>query len=186
MGTVGKESIMKWQLVTLAIVLLGIKQGGSLKSSARQDQIVTQGPVIKCTVDTSDVRWHLKGKRPTVSIRIEASEGVNISAMPSLYLMSLPKKEGVTEDEYWAPFSITVGTDPHQWQKIDISAGKPILAQVDPIGLRWALTKSSASIWPIQKFATAVPPGRYSLQVRLEVDGGKMVSSNELEISVVR
>jgi hypothetical protein len=181
---------MKWHFVALTLTFLVQGQkivpglSSTALSSSSQEQLTSGGPNIKCTVDISSASWRYKDHSPVISIKIESTEEHDLSVIPSVRLMALPKKQGVKEDEYWALFGITAEANTHEWQRLKLSAKKPTMVHVSPKNLLWGLTKSSASMWPVQKFTEAVPPGKYSLQVQLKINSDKTISSNEIEVSV--
>jgi hypothetical protein len=183
---------VRWQAVVLALAFLASAQGVTFsmgkyaEGSSKPESTTAADPVVICTVEAPSVRWHQKGKDSAVRVKIEAKEPASLSVVPSMHLMALPKKEEVEEDEYWSLFNIEAGASTHDWQRLALLADKPLSLQLAPTQMLWGLTKSSASIWPIQKFGKAVPPGRYSLQVQLKTSSGKVISSNEIEINVVK
>jgi len=177
---------MRWKLVALALILFVKQDALTSNFQDGQDDSISGGPHIECRVTTTDAQWRRGKKNPLVSVKLEAGNAVNVSVMPSLHLMALPKQAGPREDEYWAPFSMTDGKEIHDWQLLDLPPGSPVSVQVSPVRLLWGLTKSSGSIWPTQRFSKAVLPGKYSLQVQIETKNGRTISSNEIEITVAR
>jgi len=144
-----------------------------------QEKGTDESPKIKCTISTNDVAWHLKSA-DAVAVEFQFQGAADLSAMPSLHMIALPKRHGLDQNEYWAPFAIPSGTSSKETQKLS-PAGSVRLV---PGRLLWASTKSS--VWPSQEFAKTVPPGEYSLQVQLEINGGKTISTNEVTVTVLK
>jgi hypothetical protein len=131
------------------------------------------------------VNWRFEKTGAAVALEIQFQGARELSVMPSLRLIALPKKHGLDQTEYWAPFNITNGASAKESQKLTPADGaKPRSIRLVPAQLLWAPTKSS--VWPSQDFAKTVPPGRYNLQVQLELSGGKTISSNEVEINIIK
>jgi hypothetical protein len=152
---------------------------GELKQGKKEGQ----SSKIKCTASTSDATWHSDNASATVLVEIHFQGTVQVKLMPSLHLMALPKKHGLQQEEYWAPFDVTSGASTKENQKLD-PAARARSVRLIPAELLWAPAKSS--IWPSQDFSKTVPPGHYSLQVQLELKNGKTISSNEVSITVVK
>jgi hypothetical protein len=151
--------------------------------SVLNQQADDQSPKLKCTISTSDVNWRTGNEQAEVSVDIQFQGTTELSVMPSVHLIALPKKHGLEQSEYWAPFAVPAGASTKVKQKVSAGTGAHGVRLV-PTHLLWAPTKSS--VWPSQSFAKAVPTGRYSVQVQLELGDGKTVSSNEIEITVIK
>lgn len=142
-----------------------------------------QSPKLKCTVSINNSRWRTGNQGAEISVEIQFQGTTELSVMPSVHLAALPKKHDLEQSEYWAPFAIPTGASTKEQQKVS-AAGRVHSVRLAPTQLLWASTKSS--VWPSQNFAKAVAPGRYSLQVELELTDGKVVSSNEIEITIAK
>ena len=125
-------------------------------------------------------------------VEFQCQGATDMSAMPSLHLIALPKKQGLDQTEYWAPFAIPDGASTKNNQKLNpapfvrLIQGRLLWAPTkSSVGrLLWAPTKSS--VWPSQEFAKTVPPGEYSVQVQLEMNSGETISSNEVTVTVLK
>jgi len=173
---------MPFRSAILVLILL-TNQGSGMKDfsegNLRQENADDQSPKIKCTISTNDVIWHLKSADAAV-VEFQFQGATDLSAMPSLHMTALPKKQGLDQNEYWAPFAIPSGASAKETQKLSPARSVRLV----PGRLLWAPTKSS--VWPSQEFTKTVAPGEYSLQVQLETDGGKTISSNEVTITVLK
>ena len=137
---------------------------------------------IKCIISTNDMTWHSGSGDAAIAVEFQLQGATELSLMPSLHMTALPKRQGVDENEYWAPFAIPSGASTKETQKLR-AAGVHSLRLV-PGQLLWAPTKSS--VWPSQQFAKIVPPGEYSLQVQLEIEKGGTITSNEGTVTVLK
>jgi hypothetical protein len=170
----------------ILVLILITSQGASSRamkdysdSDLRQAKGQQQSPTIRCEIRTNDVTWHLKSADAAV-VEFQCQGATNMSAMPSLHMIALPKKQGLDQTEYWAPFAIPGGASTKNSQKL---APAPS-ARLVPGRLLWAPTKSS--VWPSQEFAKTVPPGEYTVQVQLEINSGETISSNEVTVTVAK
>jgi hypothetical protein len=189
-----QTSIVVWatrQSAILALTLLmNLNSAGSnvksfFENTSGQEKSVDQSSNIKCTIAADSVRWRAEDKTPAISIEIEVHGTINTSVMLAVQLTALPRKEGIYEEAYWAPFSIATGRSTSDWQKLGLSAEKRTVSiRLVPAELLWAPTKSS--VWPSDTMAKTVPPGEYSLQVQIEVNRGKTFLSNEVNITILR
>jgi hypothetical protein len=144
---------------------------------------IKQSSDIKCTITTDNLEWHVKDKPPVITVKFDFHGAINAPVMPSVRLTALPRKEGIHQNAYWAPFTITTGKSMSEWQKLGFAAEKKQLSiSLVPSELLWASTKSS--VWPSEAMAKTLLPGEYILQVQLEVSGGKTFVSNEIKILV--
>jgi len=175
-----------WKLVALALTLFVQRDAITRSTENARNNPVSYGPRIECTIATTDTVWRGRKQGPLLSLTLNSEDAVSISVMPSVHLMALPKKEGPLEDEYWALFAIAGEKEIHDWQRIDLRPKTPLSIQLAPMELVWGLTKSSASMWPTQKFSNAVSPGKYNLQVQIETKNGRTILSNDIEITVAR
>ncbi len=150
-----------------------------------QDKKGGEAPKFRCTISTSDVEWSPSSAKSAVSVRIQFERVTEVSVMPSLHLIALPKRHGLSQVEYWAPFDVNSGATTKESQVLRVE-NKAITrsVRVIPTQLLWASTKSS--VWPFQGFERTVRPGRYSVQVQLELAEGTTVRSNEVAITVVK
>jgi hypothetical protein len=176
-------------ILILALLVNCSALGGHLmgfaKGEPQQETREGQTPKVKCTISTTDVKWRLGGEHPAVSIHIQFQGAAEVSVMPSIHLSALPKRHGLDQVEYWAPFNVNTGVTSRESQKVRAgSKSNARSVRVIPTQLLWAPTKSS--VWPCQGFAKTVPPGRYSLRVELELVTGSTVRSNEIAITVVK
>lgn len=179
------------QSAILALMLLANRgdlvgqADGFAESASGQENGSNESPEITCIITTNNSKWRSKRAVATVSVGIEFQGMVRVSVMPSVHLTALPKSDGMTQNEYWAPFSVATGASTRNWQKLSIPTGKRRYSlRLVPSRLRWASTRSS--VWPSQAMAKTVPPGDYSLVVHLETSEGKAVVSNELKITVLK
>lgn len=155
------------------------------ESNLSQEKGDDQIPKIKCTINTNDVAWHSRSADATVAVEFQFQGATDLSVMPSLHMTALPKKQGLDQNEYWAPFAIPSGVSTKETQKLSPVGGPNTRSlRLVPGRLLWAPTKSS--VWPSQEFAKTVPPGEYSLQVQLEINGGTTISSNEVTITLLK
>ena len=148
-------------------------------SDVRQAKGREQASTIRCEIKASDVTWHLKSVDAAV-VGFQCQGPTDMSAMPSLHMIALPKKQGLDQTEYWAPFAIPSGASTKNSQKLSPAPSVRLV----PGRLLWAPTKSS--VWPSQEFAKTVPPGEYSVQVQLEINSGETISSNEIKVTVLK
>lgn len=142
-----------------------------------------RGAQVRCSVSTTEVVWRSDGGNATISVELYFDAATQLRALPSIRLVTLPKREGLERAEYWAPFDIADSRSTTKTQTFEPSSEtirKPI--RLVPSKLLWASTKSS--VWPSREFAKTVPSGRYGLRIQLELDGGATLSSNEIEITV--
>jgi hypothetical protein len=131
------------------------------------------------------VRWRVHDRPIVISVEIEVHGTISTSVMPAVHLTALPKKGGIYQDEYWAPFNVATGKSTSDWQKLGYAAErKPLTVRLLPFELLWAPTKSSA--WPSGAMTQIVPPGEYSLQLQLEVNNGKTFVANEVQITILK
>jgi len=138
---------------------------------------------VLCSIAASDTTWRVKKMAGTVTTKIEIQAVKDISVMPALHLIALPKKQGLDATEFWAPFDMSTGASTKEWLRIRASAkNAPIVIQLSVSELKWASAKSS--VWPSRPFAKTVPPGQYSLQAQLEFSEGQPISSNEIVVTV--
>lgn len=143
----------------------------------------SKNPMITCSIRTYRVDWHLRSEDARVVVEIVFQGSSQITALPSLHLIAVSKTEGPIQEEYWAPFDLTTGSILKKKQKVQPTGElHPRSVRLFPSRLLWASTKSS--VWPSQSFTKTVPRGRYRLRVQIELENGKSVSSNEVEINV--
>lgn len=180
---------MTSQRIFLALILVACQNSLAYmnitpEKPSGQDKSPGDGSYIKCTIAADQVRWQVD-HTPAVSVEIDIRRSVKTSVMPALHLSALPKKAGIYQEEYWAPFSIAKGTATSEWQRLSIGADKkPFSVRLVPSELQWAATKSSA--WPSDPMAKVVPPGEYSLQVEIEVNKDNTFTSNEVRVIVIK
>lgn len=176
---------MLFRSAILVLILLTIQAASSdgmkdySDSDLRQAKGQEQTPTIRCTIRTNDVSWHLKSADAAV-VEFQCQGATDMSAMPSLHMIALPKKQGLDQTEYWAPFAIPGGASTKNNQRINPG----LSVRLVPGRLLWAPTKSS--VWPSQEFTKTVPPGEYSVQVQLEINSGETISSNEVTVAVLK
>jgi hypothetical protein len=116
---------------------------------------------------------------------LEVHGTMSTSAVPSVRLTALPKKEGVYQDAYWAPFSVATGKSMSKWQKLsDEGKKKPLSIRLVPSELLWAPTKSS--VWPSDAIRKAVPLGEYNLPLQFEVNTGKTFGSDKVRVPILK
>lgn len=141
-------------------------------------------PQIHCTIATSHIKWVRGSKDDAVSVMLAFQGTGGFVALPSLHLIALPERHDIHGAEYWAPFSVVGGTtnEKQVLQPADGTTSQVI--HVTPSTLSWAPAKSS--VWPSESFAKAVPPARYILQVQVELSEGRTISSNKIEITIVK
>jgi hypothetical protein len=157
----------------------------SSEGEMRQEKGADQGPKIKCRISTSDANWRSENTGATVAVDIQFQGATELSVMPSLHMIALPKKHGLNQNEYWAPFAIPSGASTKMTQKLSPARETSTRSvRLVPGQLLWAPTMSS--VWPAEEFAKTVPQGEYNLQVQLEIKGGKTISSNEVTITVLK
>lgn len=140
-----------------------------------------QSPRISCLVTANDVNWRQGSATGEVSATIQFEGAAEISVMPSINLVALPKGSDLRRSEYWAPFDLVTGASTRERQNLT-PVSEVLSVRLVPARLLWA--PAISSVWPSQTFAKTVPPGRYSLQVQLEFDAGKTILSNEVEIAI--
>lgn len=169
-------------LVLILLMTLGIGVKDLSEGNLRQENVNDHGLSIRCTIRTNEVIWHLKNPEAAI-VEFQFQGAGDLSAMPSLHMTALPKKQAMDKNEYWAPFAIPGGASTRETQRLS-SARSVRSVRLVPGRLLWAPTKSS--VWPSQEFTRTVPPGQYSLQAQLETDGGKTLSSNEVTITVLK
>ena len=170
---------MKWLIAFLLMTIVSNVCG----NAEDQKKAVVSESDIGCTITTTDANWDAKKATSVVSVEVEHPEFIRASAIPSVRLIALPRKEGIYQDEYWAPFNITTGASTKNWQKIANSI-HALSIHLNPFQLLWAPTKSS--VWPAQAFSKTVPEGQYILQVQIEVNGAKTFLSNEVKITITK
>jgi hypothetical protein len=128
----------------------------------------------------------LKSPSAAISFEVELNGEVDVLVMPSVQLTALPRKtDELNQDQYWAPFDLDSAASTNKWQQLT-NHGKPQRRTVRlvPSRLSWAKTKSST--WPSQAFSQVVPPGDYSLQVKLDTRDYKATASNEVTVTIVK
>src|SRR5262245_40909858 len=159
---------------------VGKPEGVAMHQRAQEQR----SSVIDCTIQTSQLNWR-HNEEATVSVQIRVQGVSEITALPSLLLTTVQKTSEPIQGAYWAPFDITTGSSTKKSQKMQ-STGEtnPRSLRLVPSRLLWARTISS--VWPSQTLTKTVPPGKYRLQVQFELEAGKTVSSNELEISITK
>jgi hypothetical protein len=182
---------MKWKLLILALMLssqsasVGVQLNDSPKVARSMETRRKSNSVIICKITTSDTSWRLKKSSATVSVEIQYMGSSEISVMPSLELFGLPKKEGLGQIEYWAPFALSTGESTKSQQKLaPTPKAGPLSVHLLPRKLFWA--SSLSSVWPDRNLVKTVPPGNYSVQVQLELSDGTKVVSNEIPISILK
>jgi hypothetical protein len=180
---------MTWRRIFLALILI-VSQNSLVymnitpEKPPGQDKSPGDGPNIRCTLAADQTRWQAD-HTPAVSVEIDIRRSPKTSVMPALHLTALPKKGGIYQDEYWAPFSVANGTATTEWQKLAVGADKkPFSVRLVPSELQWAATKSS--VWPSDPMAKVVPPGEYSLQVKIEVNKDATFTSNEVRVIIIK
>ena len=176
-------------ILVLILITNHVALNGDMKNfpegELRQEKGDNQSPKISCTISTNGVNWRSQKTGTAVTVHIQFQEAMELSVMTSLHLIALPKKHGLDQNEYWAPFAIANGASTKETQKLSSAgASSPLSDRLVPAQLLWAPTKSS--VWPSQDFAKTVPPGEYGLQVQLEINGGKTISSNEVMVTVLK
>jgi hypothetical protein len=176
---------LKWVIVPLLLVVGCAATIGQASSVADRSMGEHNGreAQVRCSVSTTDVVWPSDAGSVTVAPELYFEGPTQIRALPSIRLVALPKRPGLEQAEYWAPFDLANGGTTTRAQTIKSSSEsvrRPI--RVVPGKLLWAPTKSS--VWPSREFAKAVPRGHYGLRIQLELDGGETLSSNEIEITV--
>src|SRR6266480_1158507 len=176
---------------TLVLILLanygplGVHMRNFSDGVLKQEQGDDQSPKIQCTINTNDVKWETRKAGAEVSVEIQFEGTAELSVLPSVHLIALPKKHNLEQREYWAPFAVTTGASTKEKQRLTpVTAAHSLSVRVVPSQLLWAPTKSS--VWPSHSFAKAVPPGQYGLQVQFELSDGKTISSNEVEIAIIK
>lgn len=172
----------------ILILLLSTSCGAGRTTTERTVGIETnQGPENRSgppiIIRTSHLEWRAEKEEATVSVEIRLQGTVEITAWPSLRLVAVSKTPGPVQQEYWAPFDLTTGLGTKADQRLSPADGThPLSVRLVPSRLLWAATKSS--VWPSQPLAKVVPGGNYVLRVQIEVEDGRTVSSNEVEISI--
>lgn len=136
---------------------------------------------LTCMIKTDALEWHTSKAAAQVDVDIHLEGTSPASIMPSLRLLSLSKEQGLNQDEYWAPFDVMTGTKTKKRQ--ELAAGHHTV-RVHPNQLLWASTKSS--VWPSDKLGKTVKPGRYVVQVQLELSDGRKVSSNGVTVTLLK
>lgn len=143
----------------------------------------THASKIVCSIEVSKTNWSLKKTDATVSVKIQNQQQKDVIVMPSLNLIALPKREGLEQVEYWAPFNMASGEAAEQWQKMPSHQTGPAATEHLLVArLKWARTISS--VWPSGAFAQTIQPGEYSVQVQLEMSGSGTVHSNEVHVTI--
>jgi hypothetical protein len=144
-----------------------------------------QSSQIKCTISPSDLTWRNEAAGTSVFVAAQCQGIGGFTVLSSLHLTPLPTQSGPDHGEYWAPFNLTTGASTKKSQVVSPAAGTQTRSvRLLPTTLLWASTKSSD--WPAQDFAKTVPAGRYILRLELEVNGGKTVASNEIQINILK
>lgn len=157
----------------------------SFEGELKREKSNDQNPKIKCTISTNNVNWRSENTSAAVSVEIQFQGPTELSVMPSLRMIALPKTHGLDQNEYWAPFTIINGVNTKEAQKLSAVKGASTRSvRLVPVQLLWASTKSS--VWPSQGFAKTVHPGDYSVEVQLEINGRKTICSNEITIAVLK
>lgn len=176
-----------------ALLLLLLNSPGASNSSLKnipggvlsQEVGGKRSTEIRCTIATKDVRWRVGDKDTAVEVYIQSKGATDLSVLPSLHMILLPKKQGLDPNEYWAPFAIPNGASTKKTQKLSTTGdARTLSVRLVPARLLWASTKTS--VWPSQEFAKIILPGKYSLNVQLEIDGGRTISSNGITVSVLK
>jgi hypothetical protein len=175
-------------IILVLLLLASCKAGQDVleKSDSVDSSQGTQqsgDPAIDCTIRTSHPIWRRDTDEATVSVeaRVHGTNEVTLSSF--LLLVAVSKSPGPLQEEYWAPFDIKTGSSTKARQRVlQTDKTHPLSVRLAPSQLLWAATKSS--VWPSNTLAETVPRGRYILRVEIELEGGKTVSSNEVEISI--
>jgi hypothetical protein len=155
-------------------------------SQGQSEQEKNEITGVKCNISAPNLQWRLKDTTATVSLEVEFHGKVDVVVMPSVQLTALPKRANELEqDQYWAPFDLASGASTNHWKRLtNGDETQRHTLQLVPSKLSWARTKSS--VWPSRTFAGAIPPGQYSLQVKLDTRDYKTILSNEVTVTIVK
>lgn len=170
------------RFVLVLAAFTGAQCSAARVGNAKVDAATTgQTPQILCSISTLDGNWRMEGDTSSVIVEIRSEAPTTVTGLLSLHLSPLPKQDDLGGG-YWAPFDVN-GRSTSSRQAIQPSGGRSTSIRLLPARLHWAPTKSS--VWPAREFVRVVPPGRYTARVRIEVEKGTDISSNEVPVTVV-
>src|ERR1700752_2119474 len=119
---------MALQTAMLALVLLT-----NLSSDAHmtnlsdgvlnQENADAQSPKLKCIISTNNASWRLGNEGAEISVDVQVQGTAELSVMPSVHLIALPKKRDLEQSEYWAPFAVPTGASTKEKQKLSAATG---------------------------------------------------------------
>jgi hypothetical protein len=136
---------------------------------------------FSCKIVNATKQWSRTSLRDAVVVlTVRSHETTSTSVLISLRLYSLDGSAN-EQQEYWAPLSLSGGTPPRHWEKLDHSSDAFTIT-VHPGDLLWG--RAISSVWPSHELNEVIPPGKYRLHREVSLENRDKITSNDVVVSI--